>query len=163
MQASPLKVEFVKVEFVKYPATMTPFICIKIIIRFEWADIIYDMSVSLIIPFYLIRQPALWIIPPLSGGQLYTVLAALFFMAKAFPLLQLIMTCTSCGAVSTFFKVFGMTRTRNRDSPSISGCATNEPNLLGKIIIKMCYKFKFIRNRVWLYLRVKKLKNLELI
>jgi hypothetical protein len=49
-------------------------------IRFEWADIIYDMSkarhlqwsVSLT-PFYLIRQPALWIISPLSGGALYKV------------------------------------------------------------------------------------------
>ena len=55
-------------------------------IRFEWADINYDMSktrhlkwsVSLI-PFYLIRQPALWIIPPLSGGPLYKVWAAPFY------------------------------------------------------------------------------------
>ena len=45
-------------------------------IRFEWAHIIYDMSKARnlygsvrLIPFYLIRQPALWIIPP--GGSLY--------------------------------------------------------------------------------------------
>ena len=65
-------------------------------IIFEWADIICDMSkarrlewsVSLL-PFYLIRQPALLIIPPLSGGPLYKVCAA-----KAFFLLKLNMTST---------------------------------------------------------------------
>ena len=57
-------------------------------IKFEWADIIYDMSKARhlyqsvrITPFYLIRQPALWIISPLSGGPLYKVWAAPF-MAK---------------------------------------------------------------------------------
>ena len=56
------------------------------ILRFECADIIYDMSkdrhlyksVSLK-TFYLIRQPALWIISPLSGGSLCKVWAAPFY------------------------------------------------------------------------------------
>ena len=54
------------------------------------------------LPFYLIRQPALWIIPPLSGGPLYKVWAAPY-MAKTFPLLKLIMTRRGWGAVCTFF------------------------------------------------------------
>ena len=38
-------------------------------------------------------------------------------MAKALPLLKLIMASTDLGAVSTIFKVFGMTRTRTWDLP----------------------------------------------
>ena len=94
------------------------------------------------------------------------------FIAKAFPLLKLIMTSTGWGAVITIFKVFGMTRTsfwrffhnsfsvcpkrsqifrkskkynnifflnvrlystvglEPETSPSRTGCATTEPNLL---------------------------------
>ena len=39
------------------------------------------------------------------------------FMAKAFPLLKLIMTSTCWGAVSTILKVFGMTQTRTWNLP----------------------------------------------
>ena len=62
-------------------------------IRFEWVEIIYDMSktrhlyrsVSLI-PFYLIRQPAL---------EVYCIRYELcLLMANTFPLLKLIMTST---------------------------------------------------------------------
>ena len=38
-------------------------------------------------------------------------------MTKAFPFLNLIMTSTGWGAVSTILKVFGMTRILNRDLP----------------------------------------------
>ena len=51
-------------------------------IRFEKVDIIYDISKAghlSLIPFYLIRQPALWIIPPLSEGPLYKIWAAPFY------------------------------------------------------------------------------------
>ena len=57
--------------------------------------IILYWSVSLI-TFYLIRQPALWIKPPLYGGPLYKLWAALHFF-------KLIMTSTGWGAVSTIF------------------------------------------------------------
>ena len=40
-----------------------------------------------------------------------------FFMAKAFPLLNLIMTSTGWGAINTNLKVFCMTRTRTKDLP----------------------------------------------
>ena len=56
-------------------------------ISLEWVDIIYDMSKARhlywslsLIPFYLIRQPALCIIAPLSGGPLYNVWAAPFYV-----------------------------------------------------------------------------------
>ena len=39
------------------------------------------------------------------------------FMAKVFSLLKLIITSTGWGAVSTDFKVFGMTQTRTWDLP----------------------------------------------
>ena len=75
-------------------------------IRFEWADIIYDMSKAIhfyrsesLIPFYLIRQPALWIITPLSGGPFIRYELHLS-IAKAFPLLKLIMNSTGWEAVS---------------------------------------------------------------
>ena len=49
---------------------------------------------------------------------MYTTFVLRFiFMAKAFPLLKLIMTNPGWGAVSTIFKVFSMTQTRSRDLP----------------------------------------------
>ena len=80
-------------------------------------------------------MPALWIIPPLSGGHCIMYLLRLF-MAKAFTILKL-MTCTGWGAVSTIFKSLVWPGLEPKTSPFRSRCATTEPNLLGKWNIRM--------------------------
>ena len=82
-------------------------------------------------PFYLIRQPAIWIIPSLSGGPLYKVWAAPFY-GQGISLTQAHMTSLVWGVVRTIFKVFVMTRLEPETSLSRSRCATTEPNMIGQ-------------------------------
>ena len=123
-------------------------------IRFEWADIFYDISktrhlywtVSLM-RFYLIRQPN-------QSFELYYLCLEVhciryelhLFKAKAFPLLKLIMTSTGWGAVSTTFtlKVFGLTRTRTRDlTIQIHVCYYWAKSARFIFFIKFCITFSF--------------------
>ena len=92
-------------------------------IRFEWANIIYDMPKAIqhtlinVRKSYNLLSYQTTIIPLLSGGPLCIRYKLGHFMVKAFPLLKLIITSIGWGAVSTIFKVFGMIRTRTWDLP----------------------------------------------